>query len=206
MNIIEFFENLDGDRIPGYDSSIFVVLGIAVGLLVVLAFVRITRRSEPIGHWHLTYATMQASPLHFYSLLDAKDSMHSIPILTNRGKVLRRTGGWFSKRRKYYKLSTRQMVIEICASPIGDNFFFSYWVFERISLTTAILLRIPILGLYIHRRRHKIHPYKRDYIQATSDVIHKAVLEVVQEVTSGSNLDPVRKGSEAPVMQNVFTR
>lgn len=106
-----------------------------------------------ISHWYHLVENFQASPLEFYGSVERGIEARQVPEAL-RSRVDFREGGILSAHREYLRIARGRHVFDICASPFGNGFFFSWWLSERPSsltpfLTIGLFVAILVLGFLL---------------------------------------------------------
>jgi hypothetical protein len=84
----------------------------------------------PISHWNHLIENFHILPREFYSLLEKALSKREIPDATT-SRVAYKEAGLHSAERQYLRVERGRFVLDICAAPYGNGYFFSWWLAER---------------------------------------------------------------------------
>jgi hypothetical protein len=102
-----------------------------------------------LSHWSTLIESFQASPLAFYAAVEAALARRQIP-QTDNTRVTYKEGGLFSSEREYLRVKREKLVFDICASPFGTGFFFSWWFAEdRLKLSRIVKVAIILVELFV---------------------------------------------------------
>src|SRR5438874_1365988 len=80
-----------------------------------------------ISHWHKLFDNFQASPLEFYSSVEAALQPRRVADIST-SRLDWKEGGMVSARREYLRVMRGTLAFDICAAPFGTSFFFSWWL------------------------------------------------------------------------------
>lgn len=163
------------------------------------------RSTDIFSHWHHSIENFQASPMDFYSQVELALQKRQIPDIQG-SRVNWREGGILSAKREYLRIRRKEFVFDICGAPFGNAFFFSWWLGELPSGFWALVSLIPILGplliLWFHRQTY----YRRDTAQMFQDLVHSAVMEVIDGMTSAKGLRALSELERRPIIREFPTR
>src|SRR4051794_26884911 len=97
-----------------------------------------------ISHWYQLIEAFQASPLAFYEALEVAIKKRQVPDLETT-RIDFKEGGLHTANREYLRIVRGKYAFEVCGSPFGTGFFFSWW-FTKMPATYGILY---VVGLFI---------------------------------------------------------
>lgn len=80
---------------------------------------------EVIEHWYTLVSGQQFSSLEFYRQIEAQIKAQKVPAL-EASHVDLAEGGALSEKREYLRMQRERLRFDICAAPVGVNYFFSY--------------------------------------------------------------------------------
>lgn len=80
---------------------------------------------EVIEHWYSLVSDQQFSPQEFYAHIEEEIQAQKVPGL-EVSRVDLSEGGFLSDKREYLRFSRERLFFDICAAPVGVNYFFSY--------------------------------------------------------------------------------
>ena len=161
--------------------------------------------TDIFANWHHLIENFQASPMDFYSQVELALQKRQIPGIKG-SRVDWREGGILSSKREYLRIQRREFVFDICGAPFGNAFFFSWWLGELPSGFWALVSLIPLLGplLILWFRRETY--YKRDTAQMFQDLVHSAVLEVIDGMTTAKGIRSLSGPERKPIIREFPTR
>jgi len=84
-------------------------------------------KAEVLSHWSLLMEDFQTSALGFYKEVEEALARREIPDI-EISRVDSKEGGVASAKREYLRVRRGQLVFDICASPFGKSYFFSWWL------------------------------------------------------------------------------
>ena len=158
---------------------------------------------EVISHWYYCFDDMRHSPQEFYNDLARTIKQREIPNLS-LSRVEISEGGVFSAKRIYLRVWRKRLLFDICAAPFGRGFFVSWWLSEPLTGCLAILLRIPILNLLVALFLPPLTYYRIDTALMFQEMIHNAVMEVIDEVTTHKGVRALTEDERKPIMREFF--
>ena len=80
---------------------------------------------EVIEHWYTLVSGHQFSSKEFYDHIEAEIAAQKVPAL-QISRVDLSEGGMLSDRREYLRMQRERLRFDVCAAPVGVNYFFSY--------------------------------------------------------------------------------
>lgn len=110
------------------------------------------RRSTPAGspelleHWY-TLATEHFSALEVYDAIEAEIKAQEVPGLT-MSRVDLSEGGLLSDNRVYLRMKRERLCFDVCAAPVGVNYFFSYRFYLTLPLVKPWEWIVFLFGLF----------------------------------------------------------
>ncbi|MBI1785765.1 hypothetical protein HYR69_11530 [Candidatus Sumerlaeota bacterium] len=81
-----------------------------------------------VAHWSRSYRDFQTSTEDFYNRMEKVFKAEQIRQL-KLSRVLWKEAGLLSADRLYLRVAWNRYVGDMCAAPLGQSFFFSFWVF-----------------------------------------------------------------------------
>lgn len=80
---------------------------------------------EVIEHWYSLVREENFSSSEFYDAIEVKLRSHEVPGLSLR-RIDLLEGGALSDKRQYLRMQRERLTFDLCAAPVGVNYFFSY--------------------------------------------------------------------------------
>jgi hypothetical protein len=80
---------------------------------------------EIIEHWYTLVPSQQFSSKEFYDQIEEGIKAQKVPALA-LSRVDLAEGGLLSDRREYLRMKRERLTFDVCAAPVGVNYFFSY--------------------------------------------------------------------------------
>lgn len=81
--------------------------------------------NEIVEHWYSLVAGQQFSTKEFYDHIESEIHAQRVPALQAE-RVDLSEGGVLSDKREYLRMERERIRFDICAAPVGVNYFFSY--------------------------------------------------------------------------------
>src|SRR5262249_55616929 len=100
-----------------------------------------------LGHWSTMVEGLQASPLEFYSAVEAAVFRRAIPGAAME-RIEYKEGGIFSALRTYLRVQRHRDVFDVCGAPFGNGFFFSSWLADVKPTLNPGLAILAVLGYF----------------------------------------------------------
>jgi len=157
-----------------------------------------------LAQWSSLVEGLQFSPKDFYASVEQTVQLRRLPDISV-SRVSYAEGGLFSAKREYLRVERKDHIFDICGAPFGTGFFFSSWLGTRPSGCLGILLLIPLLNILIRSFKRETY-YKIDTALMFQESVHRAVLEVIDSITSAKGVRALSELERKPVMRNFFGR
>ncbi len=136
-----------------------------------------------ISHWSHFFDAVPFSTKDFYLEVQKAVEKRNIPDV-KMSEVSLSTGGMFSSKRLYLKVTRKEFVFHVCAAPFGTGFFVSWWLGEEDnSPIRALLQKIPFIGGWFSGQRNKTF-FQIDTEGMFKGCIQSAVKEAIEVLTS----------------------
>ena len=159
------------------------------------------------SHWDHLIEGLQTSPQQYYASLEAAIERRGLPG-AKISRITWREGGIFSAKREYLRVKRKKHIFDICGAPIGDGFFFSWWLGEKPSGLLSLLAMIPFFGpvaQVLFRRFIKPETYyQTDTALMFQQSVHAAVMEVIDGLTEEKGLRALSELERKPVSREFF--
>lgn len=84
-----------------------------------------TTDKEVIEHWYSLVSGQSFSSRDFYARVEERIAEQKVPALSI-SRVDLSEGGALSDKREYLRMQRERIVFDVCAAPVGVNYFFSY--------------------------------------------------------------------------------
>ena len=157
-----------------------------------------------LAQWSSLVEGLQFSPKDFYASVERAVHLRRLPDISV-SRVSYAEGGLFSAKREYLRVERKEHIFDICGAPFGTGFFFSSWLGARPSGCLGILLLIPLLNILVRSFKRETY-YKIDTALMFQESVHRAVLEVIDDITSAKGIRALSELERKPVMRNFFGR
>ncbi len=156
-----------------------------------------------LSHWNTMVEGLEASPKQFFQSVESAISNKSVPN-TRHARVDWKEGGLISAKREYLRIKRKNLAFDICGAPFGNGFFVSWWLGEVPSGFTQLVISIPIIGPLFSKFIKPITYYQIDTAAMFQALIHSAVLEVIDGMTSAKGLRALSDDARKPIMRDFF--
>lgn len=101
-----------------------------------------------LSNWATLVEGLDASPLAFYSAVEAALARRQVP-QTQNSRTDYKEAGAFSANREYLHVRREKLSFDICGAPFGTGFFFSWWFGEERPHLNPILRVLVLFGYLI---------------------------------------------------------
>ena len=112
-------------------------------------------RDEIIEHWYSLVAGQQFPSADFYASVEEEIAAQQVPGL-QISRVDLSEGGVLSDKREYLRLARERLRFDVCAAPVGVNYFFSFRFYALRTVVQPWEMLIAILvaatALYLASR------------------------------------------------------
>src|ERR1051325_6235429 len=81
--------------------------------------------NEVIEHWYSLVPSQNFSSKDFYDHIEQAIATQEVPALA-ASRIDLSEGGLLSAKREYLRFKRERLTFDICAAPVGINYFFSY--------------------------------------------------------------------------------
>lgn len=115
---------------------------------------------EVIEHWYSLISAENFSSREVYDLIEAEIAAQKVPGL-EISQIDLAEGGLLSDKRKYLRMKRERLVFDVCAAPVGVNYFFSYrfYVEPVVVKIWEIAAVIVAMGLLFEGSTRYIGPF-----------------------------------------------
>ena len=150
---------------------------IAIIIVLVLLF---SKKQEVRSHWHHTFDQFQFSTMDFYASVREALGKRNIKGV-QLSETVHQEGSIIDPWRKYLRIRRNEYVFDVCAAPIGEGYFVSWWLVEEFGFKTRLFKFFPMLGRLFDVMTY----YRVDDEKAYRDLVHASVMEAIEGL-SGS--------------------
>lgn len=161
--------------------------------------------SVVISHWYHLIEGLQDSPQRFYALSEEAIKRRTVPDI-KISHITYREGGILSAKREYLRIGRKEYLFDICAAPFGNGFFISWWLGEALGFFWRLMLVIPIWGELLWNLSRPATYYRLDTALMFQEMVHSAVLDVVDALTEAKGLRGLSESERKPILRELFKR
>lgn len=175
-------------------------------ILVLLVAVLSNSKKEVVSifsHWFHMLENFHISSQEFYSLLENAINHRELPNI-KISKITYHEGGIHTAKREYLRVVRRDHIFDICAAPMGTNFFFSWWLGDSVSLMYRITAKIPLFGKFLIRIFSPETYYSIDTMLMFQEAVHSAVLEVVNAYLKSKGMRGLSELERKPILNKIL--
>ena len=163
------------------------------------------RKASPalvISNWYHLLENFQASPLEFYTGVEAALKKRQAPDV-KVSRVDWREGGLLSAKREYLRIKRKSFIFDICGAPFGTGFFVSWWLGEKPAGLVGLLVSLPFIGWFFNWLIRPDTYYKIDTALMFQETVHNSVMEVVDGLTTAKGVRGLTELERKPTMKGL---
>jgi hypothetical protein len=182
----------------------FVEIVLGIGMLFVLVLAFKSQDTDALSHWYQLIDGLQYSTQTFYEELDKELELRKIPKVHARRFEHPEGAPYVSPNRLYLRVQRDDLIFDVCFAEFGRACFVSWWLIDPPGCF-ARFAGIPFLGIPF---RPFIRPtyYRIDTQLMFQDVVHAAVLKVLDDLIKVNNLKELTVEQRKPIMKEFFKR
>lgn len=155
---------------------------------------------ELVSHWHHHFQGLSHSTDKFYNELQAAIDRKKIPEVKFE-RVEHKEGGMFSGKRQYLRVKRGALWFDICGAPFGGaGFFVSSRLVSEETFSEAVAGNNMLLRAMLGTNTF----YKQDSALMYQELVHAALLEVIDGLTSAASLPALPESARKPKMQAFY--
>ena len=157
------------------------------------------------SHWSTMIEGLSASPKAFFESIEAAVAEKQLEG-AKHSRIHWREGGVLSAKREYLRIHRKEYAFDICGAPFGNGFFVSWWLGEIPSGFLGFLMGLPFIGGLVARFVKPQTYYRIDTATMFQSLVHSAVLQVVDEMTSNQGVRGLPESERKPEMRSFFSQ
>lgn len=154
--------------------------------------------SQTISHWYQLFEGLTVSSQEFYESVAVAVELRNLPN-TTRYRIRRPEAGPLSSKREYLRVLRYNHYFDICAGHFGNGFFVSWWLGEIPSGCLTFFTWVPIVGPRLEQWFRPATYYRIDTALMFQESVHRAVLEVIDSLTSAKGLRSLSEAERKPI-------
>ncbi|MEX0813155.1 MAG: hypothetical protein WD048_13130 [Chitinophagales bacterium] len=166
-------------------AVVSILFKIFIGFIIIVAIYRLTRGwipSESLGSWRQSVDDFNYSTHEFYNQLSEKIHNSGVEDIETKTVNLSEGNFMFSAKRSYLRITWKRRVIDVCAAPFGNGYFFSWWLFEKGPMWHQVFLVIPVIGKPLLNLIVPNTYYKIDTNSMFQSMVHSRVVELIDSI------------------------
>lgn len=161
---------------------------------------------EVFSHWNTMIDGLDASPQEFMDALEENIKKREIPH-TKQKRYMWKEGGIFSGNREYLRVKRKDYTFDICGAPFASGFFVSWWMIgQKTGFFKRLMLSIPLLGRIFGALFTPMTYYQIDTTMMFRNLVHTAVLEVIDEMTNAKSVRGPTDIDRRPFLRGMMAR
>jgi hypothetical protein len=163
-----------------------------------------------LSHWTQHLEGLNQSTQMFYSLVEGAIARRKIPDV----KITRidfKEGGIFSSSREYLRIVRGDLRFDVCGAPFASGFFVSARLFAEGKFGDKLLgdmdkggfiaqmtsgVAAKLVGADTYMKIDSAHMYQT--------LVHRGLLEAIDQMTSAANLPPIPEPERKPILKGFF--
>lgn len=161
--------------------------------------------TEVISHWNTLIEDFHTSPRQFYAEVTKAIQKRQMPN-AKIDRISWKEGHLLSAKREYLRISCgKDFYFAVCGAPFGTGFFVSWWLLQPPDGCLASLFApFPVLSAIARALVKPWTYYRIDTATMFQTVTHRAVLEVIDSITSSQNIKALPETERKPIMREFF--
>jgi hypothetical protein len=167
-------------------------------------------QTQLLSHWAQHFDGLDQSTQQFYSQIQQAVQRRKMPDV-KFSKVDMKEGGVFSSSREYFRVQRGDLRYDICGAPFGSGFFVSSRLFADGKFGDSVLgsmerggLVAKMAGAVASKVVGADTYYRIDTANMYLQLVHGALLEVVDEMSSTANLPRLAHAERKPILQGFY--
>jgi hypothetical protein len=167
-------------------------------------------KTHILSHWTQHMEGLNQSTQQFYTMVQSAVEKKKIPDV-KFARVDFKEGGMFSSSREYLRIVRGDLRYDICGAPFGNGFFVSSRLFAEGKFADGLMdsmdrggalsqiasgITSKVIGSDTYMKIDSAHMYQT--------LVHRGVLESIDEMTSAANLPPLPEAERKPVLKGFF--
>ncbi|WP_295794683.1 hypothetical protein [Mucilaginibacter sp.] len=159
-------------------------------ILIILSIYYYYRSPKHVGAVHSNkchyFGTLQFSAQEFYTLVEQIMLSRQIPDV-KMSRVNYNEAGMLSNKREYLRIERKEDIFDICAAPIGNGFFVSYWQGEPKHGTRDLAMKVPLLNTVVEGWQGTTY-YQLDTASMFKLCVKDSITEAIEQVTTSKGI------------------
>lgn len=164
---------------------------IFISLLIYYGISYLIKRFKDFGlvnsRWHFLFPDVKYSAQEFYTSLEANIKETGVPDIST-SRITFSQNRFFSDKREYVRIVRVDQMFLVCAASFGKGFFISWWAGVKITLLQDIIIRLPIIGIFLARFFFSKTYFQMDTDDMFKDTIRTAVNETVEQLSTAKGV------------------
>jgi hypothetical protein len=161
--------------------------------------------TEVISHWSTLIENFNTSPQQFYAALANALEKRKMPN-AKIDRVSFKESHLLSANREYLRIRCKgDFYFAICGAPFGTGFFVSWWLLQPPDgCFVQMFSGFPLLSAFARAMVKPWTYYRIDTATMFQTATHRAVLEVVDSITSSQHIRALPEAERKPAMKEFF--
>lgn len=161
--------------------------------------------TEVLSSWSTLIENFNASPQTFYAEVTKSIEKRQMPN-AKIDRISFKESHLLSAKREYLRISCKtDFYFAVCGAPFGTGFFVSWWLLEPpAGCLVTLFSGFPVLSSLARAMVKPWTFYRIDTATMFRTATHQAVLEVVDQITSQSNIKALPEADRKPILREFF--
>lgn len=147
------------------------------------------------------FPDVKISSKGFYKELESKIDALGLPDI-KYGPLSLFQRNIFTGTRLYFRVKRYETMFDICAAPYGNNFFVSWWLGDKVPLSTHLSMYLPIIGRFVRKDLETRTYYAMDTEAMFKGAIKYAVEQAIEEFKTPTGIARMKISETAEQMVN----
>lgn len=175
-------------------------------ICVIVAIVRGSTPKVVYSRWDAFIDNFNYSSDAFYNRLKDVIREQGIDGVEMRQEELYQGMLFFSAKRIYLHIRWNQQAFHICCAPFAKGMFFSSWGSLYLDSAIHLLLYIPLVRRLVLMSIQRFTYYRYDEAAMLRTVIHRSLLQVIDEVSNKEGMRGLGEQSRNPNIIDIFKK
>lgn len=163
-------------------------------------------QTQLLSRWYRHIDGLNQSAQALYAAIETAVNARKLPDV-KFSRVDYKEGGMFSAKREYMRIRRDDLTFEICGAPFGTGFFVSARMFVEGAGIDSFLGGMLGHGVAGGLAKAIANPdtfYRQDTALMYQQLVHGAILEVVDAMTDAAQLPRIAEGERKPIMLGFY--
>lgn len=159
-----------------------------------------------LSHWYRHIDGLAQSAQALYAAIETAVNARQL-LDVKFSRVNYKEGGMFSAKREYMRIRRDDLTFEICGAPFGTGFYVSARMFVEGAGIDSFISSTFGHGVAGGLAKAIANPdtfYRQDTALMYQELVHGAILEVVDAMTDAAKLPRIVESERRPIMRGFY--